>query len=80
MGEPPICAPIEGIAPYIVPYVLRAAMAARYAEGGSLSIDEAFAAAIATWDTEWADDPAPRTIELAIQAADDDLECWDDDE
>jgi hypothetical protein len=33
-------------------------------------------AAKATWDTDWDDDPKPRTIEAGIEAADSDLAYW----
>lgn len=37
---------------------------------------EAHQAAMATWETDWPDDPKPRTLEDAIQAVDDDLAYW----
>ncbi|PZU65264.1 hypothetical protein [Sphingobium sp.] len=40
------------------------------------TMEEAMDAAKATWDTDWDDDPKPRTIEAGIEAADSDLAYW----
>lgn len=50
-------------------------------QGGDeeFTLDEAFEAALATWGTEWDDDPAPRTIEAGIEAAQQDLAYWGED-
>jgi hypothetical protein len=44
-----------------------------------LSDEDATASALATWETEWDDDPAPRTMDAAIQAVVADLDYWGDD-
>lgn len=73
------CAPIEGVGGRFVPVLLRSSMAARYcAAVPDLTLDQGMDAALATWDTDWDSDPAPRTIEAAIITVDGDLECWGD--
>lgn len=71
--------------PGYVPEIYRAeiiqGMALRYLNHmrGSpepFTMSEAFDAAQATWETEWPDDPAPRTLEAGIEVADADLEYW----
>lgn len=56
-------------------------MALRYFEHmkGSpedFTMGEAFEAAQATWDTQWPDDPAPRTMEAALDVVSSDLAYW----
>lgn len=78
MSEYP-CAPIEGVAPIFVPHMLKGAMALRYMRFANCTYEEGVMHAIATWDTDWESDPEPRTFDLAKQAVDDDLECWEGD-
>jgi len=80
MGDEYICAPIEGMAPFLVEPLIRQVMAARYQERTGCSQDEAVMHATATWESEWESDPRPRTIELAKEAVDSDIECWEGDE
>jgi hypothetical protein len=75
----PTCAPIEGVDPIFVSHMIRGAMACRYARAASLAFEDAVAAAQATWETEWPDDPEPRTFETANEAVDADLEYWGED-
>lgn len=42
------------------------------------TMGHAFEAAQATWDTDWLDDPSPRTIDAGILAAQDDLSYWNE--
>ena len=74
----PSCAPVEGLDPMFLPAMLKGAMACRFcrAVGPEMSIDQGMDAAIATWETEWPDDPEPRTFEAAMEAVDDELSCW----
>ena len=44
-----------------------------------LSDDEAHASAIASWETDWPDDPAPRTLEAAKEVVRDELAYWGED-
>lgn len=39
---------------------------------------QVFEAALATWDTDWPDDPNPRTLEAARDVVDDDLSYWNE--
>ena len=39
---------------------------------------EAFDAAKATWETDWPDDPEPRTIEASRDVVNDDLAYWNE--
>ena len=76
----PIANP-DDIAPAIFRAVLIQSMALEYfkAMQGSpddFSFDEAMEAAMATWDTEWSDQPQPRTLEAAIAEVQGDLEYW----
>lgn len=71
------CAPIEGVDPVFVPYMLRGAMALRYARCTDMDYDDAVECAVATWDTDWETDPSPRTLANAVEAVDSDLEHWD---
>lgn len=43
-----------------------------------IDMDFAMEAALATWDTEWDNDPAPRTIEAGIEAVNQDLQYWNE--
>lgn len=79
----PVAAP-EGIAPVIYRAMIIQTMALEYIKymagtDDPLTEDEAFDAAHAAWDTEWPDDPAPRTIEAGIEVANDDLSYWYED-
>lgn len=78
----PVAAP-EGIAPNLYRAQIIQTMATRYLAHMKFveppfTMEEALDAAKATWDTEWSDDPAPRTIEAGIEAADDDLAYWNE--
>ncbi|MCI1143181.1 hypothetical protein MOP88_14120 [Sphingomonas sp. WKB10] len=77
LGEYPI-APMEGVATIFVRQLLLQAMATEYAKATGESIHDMMDAARATWDTDWETDPAPRTIEAAVEAARSDLEHWED--
>lgn len=73
-------APPEGIAPVIFRAMLIQTMAFRYRKAvPDLTYDEAYEAAKATWETEWDDHPAPRTLEAAQEAVDSDLAYWTED-
>lgn len=76
----PVAAP-EGIAPVIYRAQIIQTMALQYMKhmAGSpepFTLDEAFEAAQATWETEWETDPAPRTLEAGIEEAEGDLQYW----
>lgn len=78
----PVAAP-EDIAPNIFRAQIIQTMATRYLNHMKgveppFTMEEALDAARATWGTEWPDDPAPRTIEAGIEAADDDLAYWNE--
>jgi hypothetical protein len=78
MGEY-LCAPIEGVDPVFVPHMILGAMAVRYMKAvPGLSIDEAYDAAKATWDTDW-ETEGPRTFAMAEEEVDSDLQHWDED-
>jgi hypothetical protein len=71
---------LPGVLPVFVREQMLQQMANRYKIAvADLTDEEARDAAIATWETEWPDDPAPRTFEAAKEAVDDDLSCWDED-
>lgn len=77
-------APDEGVAPVIYRAMIIQAMALHYLKAmqGSpepFTLDNGFEAARATWDTEWEFDPKPRTIQLGIDEADNDLAYWNED-
>lgn len=77
-------APDEGIAPVIYRAMIIQNMALRYLKAmqGSaepFTLDHAFEAAKATWETDWDTDPAPRTMEAAMQEVDNDLAYWNED-
>jgi hypothetical protein len=69
---------IEDVEPVFVRAMMIGAMATRYATAANLSLEDAFPFACATWNTDWPDDPEPRTFEAARQAVNDDLEYWDE--
>lgn len=79
MSDDPICAPIDGVEPIFVAAMIRQSMALRYMKAAGLTLEEATASATATWETEWESDPRPRTIELAAEAVESDLEYWGED-
>jgi hypothetical protein len=69
----------ENVAPVIFRAQIIQTMAAHYQKRTGIDDDDAMGAAIATWETDWDADPAPRTIEQAIDEVDADLEHWGDD-
>lgn len=74
----------EGIAPVIYRAMLIQNMALRYFNymKGSpepYTLDNGFEAARATWDTDWDADPAPRTMDAAMQEVDNELAYWGED-
>lgn len=72
----PVAAPGD-VDPRIFRAQLIQTMALRYMRAvPDLSLDEAMESAVATWETDWDDDPAPRTMTAAIEAVDSDLEYW----
>ena len=79
----PVAAP-SGIDPIIFRSEIISAMAHEYftyMQGSEEEFSRANAveAAIATWDTDWETDPAPRTIEQGILEAGYDLQYWNED-
>jgi len=71
---------IDGVDPLFAEAMLRQQMANWYkAAVPDLSDDEAVAAATASWETDWPDDPAPRTFEAAKEVVRDDLAYWNED-
>lgn len=76
MAEEYPCAPIEGVAPFLIESVLRQTMALRFMQATDCTMDEAVMLATASWETDWESDPSPRTIEHAKQAVDAALEYW----
>ena len=75
----PVAAP-ENVDPVIFRAQIIQAMAAHYQKRTGIHADDAMAAAIATWETDWDADPAPRTIGQAFDEVDADLEHWGDDQ
>ena len=78
----PVDAPL-GVDPVIFRSQILQSMALQYFEAmgsndAKFSMAEAFEAAAATWETEWDDDPAPRTLESARDAVSADLEYWNE--
>lgn len=75
------CEPLEGVQAQFVPHILIGAMACRYcrAVGPEMDISEGMDAAMATWETEWDSDPAPRTYAAAMEEVDNDLQYWTED-
>ena len=74
----------SNIDPHIYRSLILQTMALQYIKHMAHS-DEEFSdmdadnAAMATWQTEWANDPAPRSVEDGIEAAHDDLAYWNED-
>ena len=80
LSDYPVAAPSD-VAPDIFRALILQAMAMEYfnAMRGApeeFTMGEAFDAAHATWDTDWSDDPEPRTIEAAIKEVHADLSYW----
>jgi len=80
----PVATP-DGFDPLIYRAQIIAAMRERYKialfsdEDDPVEGDEtAFDLAVTTWNTEWPDDPAPRTLKAAMDVVDDDLHYWDE--
>ena len=76
-----LVASLPDIAPPIYRAMIICSMALQYLQAIApssvdFSLDEAFDAAHATWDTEWPDDPEPRTIEASRDVVSDDLAYW----
>lgn len=72
-------APIEGIAEPLWKPTLLHAMAARFCSRARIDLSEGMDAAVAVWESEWDSDPEPRTMEMAMDAVDDELEHWCED-
>lgn len=67
----------DNIEPILFKSQILQAMTARYRGAvPGLSDGDAFAAAVATWETEWPDDPGPRTMAAALEVVDEDLTEW----
>ena len=76
----PVAAP-PGVAPTIFRAQIIQTMATQYfnyMRGSTepFSMGEAHDSAMASWDTEWPDDPEPRTLDAAMQVVSDDLSYW----
>lgn len=76
-------APPEGVEPVIYRAMIIQSMAMqffKYMQNApeAFTMDEAFDAAKAVWETEWPDDPAPRTIESSREAVNDELAYWNE--
>ncbi|MEE2741810.1 MAG: hypothetical protein VYA35_10660 [Pseudomonadota bacterium] len=76
----PVATP-DGMAPNIFRAQIMQTMALRYFNhmrgvDPPFTMEEAHEAAMDTWSTEWPDDPAPRTLEAAIEVTDGDLAYW----
>ncbi len=75
-------APPAGIDPAAYRDTIIAAMQRRYkiallADDEQAEVDEETRdMAMATWDTEWPDDPQPRDLKAAMDVVDDDLHYW----
>lgn len=74
----------DDIAPVIFRAMLIQSMALEYykAMQGSpddFTLDQAMEAALATWGTDWSDDPSPRTMNAAIAEVHGDLAYWSED-
>lgn len=75
----PVAAP-EGVEPIIFRAQLIQLLAMTYKRAvPDLSDEEANEAALATWGTDWPDDPQPRALEAAVEAATEDLAYWGED-
>ena len=71
------------IAPIIFRAMILQAMAMQYFNymrdaPEDFSLDEAFDAARATWETDWEIDPDPRTMEAAKEEVSNDLAYWNE--
>lgn len=78
----PVATPMD-VSPSIFRAQIIQTMAVRYLDHMKgveppFTMSEAYDAAMATWETDWPDDPNPRTLEAGIQAADDDLSYWNE--
>jgi hypothetical protein len=78
----PVAAP-AGIEPIFYRQTIIQSMALQYFNymrdaPEEFTMSEAFEAAHATWETDWPDDPAPRTMEAAREVVDDDLAYWNE--
>ena len=76
----PVDAP-TGVDPVIFRAQINQTMAGRYSAAMNGSPEpftqaDAYSAAMATWETDWSDDPNPRTIEAALAEVDGDLSYW----
>ncbi len=75
----PVEAP-AGVEPVIYREQILQSMATRYKVAVTdMDDEEARDAAMATWETEWPDDPAPRTVKAALDVVEDDLYYWGED-
>ncbi len=80
MSDYPVAAP-DDIAPPIFRVMLIQSMALEYFKAmqpSDFTLDNAMEAALATWETEWDEHPAPRTMEAALNEVRSDLEHWTD--
>lgn len=74
-----LMAEVPGVEPIFVRAMLIGASALTYLRAvPDLTMVEAYEAATATWDTDWPVDPAPRDFAAAREAAESDLEYWED--
>ena len=78
----PVAAP-DDIAPVIYRAMIIQSMAMqyfKYMQGApeEFTLDNGFEAAKATWETDWPDDPEPRTIEASRDVVNDDLAYWNE--
>ena len=71
-------AAIHGVNRLLWKPMLLHAMAGRYCQQAQLCPSEGMDAAVATWETKWDDDPVPRTMQMALDAVDSDLQHWRD--
>lgn len=70
---------VADVDPLFVRHMMLGAMAIHYRRYVTdLPYEDAIASARATWETDWPNDPEPRTFEQAIEAVDSDLEHWDE--
>ena len=69
---------MEGVSPVFAKQIMLQAMAGEYASATGESLEDMMPAARATWDTEWESDPEPRTVAAAVEAAQSDLQHWDE--
>jgi hypothetical protein len=77
LGDYPM-EPMQDVAPVFVRQLMLQAMAAEYAKATGEGLEDMMDAARATWDTNWETDPQPRTMRFAIEAAQSDLQHWDE--